>query len=197
MASSCKAEQGWRDRLDYPRIMQGVCEVIFLGVPLTVVSCRWMGLLADSKIAGCACARNVGNVLPRHRLQRKPLVSDPGMHHGTCVTHVPWCMPGSPTRGDRENVPGIPGACASRYLCIWQEAHTRLFTRPSETNAANKIDISRVRYHCWRARVTIAKCLCVLYNQLWRNHRYVSRASGARCRCVEIIYVIVIYDARL
>ena len=28
----------------------------------------------------------------RHRLQRKPLVSDPGMHHGTCVMHVPWCM---------------------------------------------------------------------------------------------------------
>ena len=22
-------------------------------------------------------------------------VSDPGMHHGTCVTHVPWCMSGS------------------------------------------------------------------------------------------------------
>ena len=34
---------------------------------------------------------------PRHRLQRKPLVSDPDMHHGTCVTHVPWCMSGSPT----------------------------------------------------------------------------------------------------
>ena len=26
-----------------------------------------------------------------------PWVSDPGMHHGTCVTHVPWCMPGSLT----------------------------------------------------------------------------------------------------
>ena len=26
---------------------------------------------------------------PRHRLQRKLLVSDPGMHHGTCMTHVP------------------------------------------------------------------------------------------------------------
>ena len=26
---------------------------------------------------------------PRHRLQRKLLVSDPEMHHGTCVTHVP------------------------------------------------------------------------------------------------------------
>ena len=24
-------------------------------------------------------------------------VSDPDMRHGTCVTHVPWCMPGSLT----------------------------------------------------------------------------------------------------
>ena len=49
---------------------------------------------------------------PRHLLQRKPLVSDPGMHHGKCVTHVPWCMSGSLTRGGGENVPGITGACA-------------------------------------------------------------------------------------
>ena len=28
-----------------------------------------------------------------------PLVSDPDMHHGTCVTHVPWCTPGSLTSG--------------------------------------------------------------------------------------------------
>ena len=26
-------------------------------------------------------------------------VSDPDMHHGTCVTHVPWCMPGLLTSG--------------------------------------------------------------------------------------------------
>ena len=56
------------------------------------------------KIAGCACAGNAGNVFPRRRFQRKPLVSDPGMHHGTCVTHVPWCMSGSLTCGDGENV---------------------------------------------------------------------------------------------
>ena len=74
-------------------------------------------------IAGCACARNAGNVFPHCRFQRKPLVSDPGMHHGTCVTHVPWCMSGSLTRGDGENVPGIPGACAPAILRIWQEAH--------------------------------------------------------------------------
>ena len=46
----------------------------------------------------------------RHRLQREPLVSDPVMHHGTCVT---WCMSGLVTRGGGENVPGIPGACAT------------------------------------------------------------------------------------
>ena len=52
----------------------------------------------------------------RHRLQRKPLISDPDMHHLTCVTHVPWCMSGSLTRGGGEDVPGIPGACATRYF---------------------------------------------------------------------------------
>ena len=52
------------------------------------------------KIAGCACAGNAGNVFPHRRFKRKPLVSDPGMHHGTCVTHVPWCMSGSLTCGD-------------------------------------------------------------------------------------------------
>ena len=45
------------------------------------------------KIAGCACAGNAGNIFPTHR------VSDPHRHHGTCVTHVPWCIPGSLTSG--------------------------------------------------------------------------------------------------
>ena len=66
------------------------------------------------KIAGCACAGNAGNVFPATRFLRKKLVIDPGMHHGTCVTHVPWCMSGSLTRGGGENVPGIHGACANR-----------------------------------------------------------------------------------
>ena len=68
------------------------------------------------KIVGCACAGNVGNVFSRHRLQRKPLVSDPGMHHGTCAAHVPWRMPGLLTPGGGENVSGIPDACASRNV---------------------------------------------------------------------------------
>ena len=79
------------------------------------------------KIAGCACAGNAGYVFPRRRIQRKPLVSDPGMPHGTCVTHVPWGMSGSLTCGDAENVPGIPGACAPAILRIWQEVHCLLY----------------------------------------------------------------------
>ena len=51
---------------------------------------------------------------PRHRLQRKPLVNDPGMHHGTCVTQVPWCMSVLLTRDGKEYVPGFPGAFATR-----------------------------------------------------------------------------------
>ena len=42
------------------------------------------------KITVCACA---GNVFP------PPRVSNPDMHHGACVTHVPWCTPGSLTTG--------------------------------------------------------------------------------------------------
>ena len=43
------------------------------------------------KFAVGACAGNAGNVFPA------TTVSDPDMHRGTCVTHVPWCMPGSVT----------------------------------------------------------------------------------------------------
>ena len=47
-----------------------------------------------------------------------PQVSNPDMQHDTCVTHVPWCMPGSlarsPLKSMRgENVPNIPSACAT------------------------------------------------------------------------------------
>ena len=73
-----------------------------------------MGLLPDTSNCGLRMRRECWEHCPRHQLQRKALVSDPGMHHGTCMTHVPWCMPGSLTCGDGENVPGIPGACATR-----------------------------------------------------------------------------------
>ena len=69
------------------------------------------------KTAGCACTGNAGKVLPRRRFQRKPLVSNPGIHHGTCVTHVPWCMSGSLTCGDGETFPAFP-AHAHPQFCV-------------------------------------------------------------------------------
>ena len=46
-------------------------------------------------------------------------VSDPDMHHGTCVTHVPWCMPRSLTSG---------------FLSIWwrgkRSQHSRRMRNP-------------------------------------------------------------------
>ena len=60
---------------------------------------------------------------PRYWLQSKPLVSDPGMHHGTCVTHVPWCMSGSLTRGGGKTFPAFPAHAQPAILRIWQEVH--------------------------------------------------------------------------
>ena len=88
-----------------------------------------MGLLPDTQNRGLRMHWECRERFPCHRFQRKMLVSDPGMDHGTCVTHVPWCMSGSLTCGGGENVPGIPGACATRnftYLardpwCRWSD----------------------------------------------------------------------------
>ena len=90
-----------------------------------------MGLLPDTQTCGLRMRRECREPFHRHRLQRKPLVSDPGMHHGTCVTHVTRCMSGSLARGGGENIPGIPGACASRNyrylvrgLCNWKSRNS-------------------------------------------------------------------------
>ena len=45
------------------------------------------------KLRGAHAPRMPGTFSPPQR------VSDPDMHHGTCVTHVPWCMAGSLTSG--------------------------------------------------------------------------------------------------
>ena len=90
------------------------------------------------KMVGCACAGNTGNVFPRHRLQRKQLVSDPGMHHGTYTTHVPWCIPGSLTRGVGEHVPGIPDAWASRHVTyLLSDPYTNIL-RPRQNTSISR-----------------------------------------------------------
>ena len=73
----------------------------------TYVSSSPKNLLPDTRICAMCMRRECRERFPRHQHQRKPLVSDHGMHHGT------WCMSGTLTRGGGENLPGIPGACAT------------------------------------------------------------------------------------
>ena len=61
---------------------------------------QFMGLLPDTQNCGLRMRRECRERFPRHRLQRKPIIGDPGMHHGTRVTHVLWCMSGSLTGCD-------------------------------------------------------------------------------------------------
>ena len=58
----------------------------------------------------------------RQRLQMKPIVSDPGMHHGTCVMHVPWCVAWSLIRGGRKSFPALAEHAQLQILRIWQDA---------------------------------------------------------------------------
>ena len=45
-----------------------------------------MGLLPDMQNCGLRMRQEYRQRFHHHRLHRKPLISDPGMHHGTCVT---------------------------------------------------------------------------------------------------------------
>ena len=57
-----------------------------------------------------------------------PQVRDFDMHHGTCVTHLPWCMPGLLTSGFRwsplksvegKTLPAFPAHAQPAILLIW------------------------------------------------------------------------------
>ena len=82
-----------------------------------------MGLIPNTQNCGFRMRRECREPFPRHRLQKKPLVNDPGMHHGMCVTHVPWCMSGSLTRGGGEKIPAFPVHAQPAISRSWQEAH--------------------------------------------------------------------------
>ena len=88
---------------------------------------------------------------PRRRLQKKLLVSDPGMHHGTCVTHVPWCMSGPLTRG--ENVRGIPGVCATRNFAY-------LVRGPQPTDDQRHLCVPNNQYLPY----LVSKTMCLMHS---------------------------------
>ena len=92
------------------------------------------------KIACCACTGNAGNVSSHSRLQRKPLVSDTGMHHGTCRDACRDRLPAG-----EKNVPVIPGACAPTILRIWQEAHSHQHSLAAYFDFSIDLEESRTR----------------------------------------------------
>ena len=107
-----------------------------------------MGLLPDTQNNGLCMRRECRERFPCKRLQRKQQVSDPGMHHDTRVTHVPWYMWGSLNHGGGENVPSIPGACATRnftYLARGPWKCRRLCLCPDPPYS---IKIVLFRYSC-------------------------------------------------
>ena len=91
-----------------------ICQILSLIIPSVKYRLWSMDLLPDTENCGLRIRRKSQERFPCRRLQRKLLVSDPGMHHGTCVTHVPWWMSGWLISGGVENIPSIPSACATR-----------------------------------------------------------------------------------
>ena len=94
----------WKEMAAYTRLKSN-STMIFCHGPLARYVKWWF-----------AHASGMPGTFPLHRLKRKPPVSDPGMHHGTCVTHVPWCMSGSLNRGGGKHNTDIPSASASGYF---------------------------------------------------------------------------------
>ena len=82
-----------------------------------------VGLCCKTPVSWAWASWQIGKISDAHApgmpgtFSPPPRVSDPDMHHGTCVALVPWCMPGSLSSGFfwsrrwGKNVPGIPGAC--------------------------------------------------------------------------------------
>ena len=101
------------------------------------------------------------------------------MHHGTCVTHVPWCMSGLLTRGGGKNVTGIPGAGAShnftylargpyRFHCTKLTAEPGSIERPRGEVAVEYLVKS---HRTLNLRISI---------RAWGNHRCSKRRGNCK-----------------
>ena len=139
-----------------------------------------MGLLPDTEYCVLRMRRECREHFLRHRLLMKPLVSNPGMHHGTYVTHVHWCTSGLLTRGGGENVSGIPGACATRkfpYL-----VRGPLPVRQKRIGASWMCGITASRF--WVGRISsldsLHLALTYRYYLVWRRHENMSPCTDSR-----------------
>ena len=126
---------------------------------------------------------------PRHRLHTKPLVNDPGMHHGTCVTHVSWCMSRSLTRGGGENVPGIPGACATHdfaYLVIgpWALLTNQQYIRSTWEIKHHGSFLNNTWYYIWsKGQLNVNVFIWILPRKdtHWKKITFLLILTGINC----------------
>ena len=121
--------------------------ILVFNKPTTWCKCGWVSLVSSSCLykthpesvlaqlchtrtdawASCQIRKIAGAHAPGMpgTFSLSPQVSDPDMHHGTCVTHVPWCMPGSLTSGFLWNrrrgktFPAFPAHAQPAILRIW------------------------------------------------------------------------------
>ena len=92
--------------------------------------------LASLTWASYQIRRECRERFPRHRLQRKPLVSDPGIHRGTCVTHVEIAKPQW-----RENFPDISGPCATRNFTYLAKGP---LDRPFDDHSVSEVNLKDI-----------------------------------------------------
>ena len=129
--SQCTLAQGKASLCYFPYVCTNTCSnSMFVYQTLNWIQSANGPLARYEKIAGVHAPGMPGTFSPPSG------TSDPDMHHGTCVTHVPWCMPGSLTsvflwsqwRG--KTFPAFPAHAQPAILRIWQEAHGSVKSRP-------------------------------------------------------------------
>ena len=96
----------------------------------------------------------------RHRLQWKPLVSDPGMHHGTCVWIMAWHRIGAKPLFE------LMLTATSTYIC---GSRQRWVKRPCLTNIGIPIIKTKRSWDC--------RILIIGIRILVRRHIYIWLAS--------------------
>ena len=118
-----------------------------------------------------------------------PLFSKPDMHHGTCVTHVPWCMPGSLTNGflwnrwreKRSRHPWRirnPRFCVSSKRPIQRKKHKEA---PKVSLGGCENCAESMRWWItlpWWKRTNFPMLICYMITSILRQHHY--------CTCLTI-----------
>ena len=121
-----------------------------------------MSLLPDTQNRGLRMRRECRERFPHHRLQRKALVSDPVMHHGTCVMHVPWCMSGTPNR--------VGGGKRSRHSRRLRNSQFYVFgKRPMTSTNAYPLPLSHLRFKLLRSLNQNAIPSFPLCQKMWQT----------------------------